>query len=216
MPSAAEIQSVPPPVGALPPPIKSSDGRYKVFLSAPRMDHPYPAHGWQTNVWSATRFDRPIAEAAPWSILLQFLTAMRVHSSEAIDRWTELTSEAEAKLCQQLFAYIQFEDNWDGDGGRVPSLAAANNALWFLANRPADIPLPSPECGTEGDIGLYWENRNARVFAEVVFEGDGTYAYFAVHGDPGAIIEKCGGEKMTVTKSWPDKMLQILRIKTVT
>ena len=156
MPSAAKIQSVPPPVGALPPPIKSSDGRYKVFLSAPRMDHPYPAHGWQTNVRSATRFDRPIAEAAPWSILLQFLTAMRVHSSEAIDRWTELTSEAEAKLCQQLFAYIQFEDNWDGDGGRVPSLAAANNALWFLANRPADIPLPSPECGTEGDIGLYW------------------------------------------------------------
>ena len=211
MASAANIQPVPPPVEAPPPPIETSDGRYRIVLPAPRVDHPHPAHDWRTTVWWDWRFDRTAAGAMPWSVLLQLLTAVRVHAGEEIDAWTELTSEAEARLCQQLLAYTELENNWDGDGARVPSLAAAQDALSFLANRPADIPLPSPECGSEGDIGLYWEDRSARVFAEVAFEGDGTCAYFAVLGDPGDIIEKCGGENVSAAKRWPDTLLQILR-----
>ena len=215
MSNATDVQLVPPPVGALPQPMQSPDGRYDVILSAKWANHRYHNYTWRPGISSAKRFDRPIAEAKPWSVLMQFLTAMRVHPAGTSDLSTELTSEAEAELCRQLLSYTEYRTDWDGEGGTVPSLAAANNALSFLANRPADIPLPYPECGTEGDIGLYWDNKDARIFAEVAFEGDGTYAYFAVHGDPGAVAEKCGGENMNIGRSWPDEMLRILRIGSI-
>ena len=71
---------------------------------------------------------------------------------------------------------------------------AVNDALTFLDGRPGDIPPPFPEEGTEGDVGVYWDSRHAQVFAEVTFEGDGTCAYFAVRGVPGAVVEKYGNE----------------------
>ena len=235
MASAANVLTVPPPAEATPLPIETPDGRYTIVLPAPVGD-PYHAHDWPTTVWSDGRFDRPVAVpwsvlphdwpttawpdgwfdrpaagAVHWSVLLQYLTAVSVYAGGKIEVRTELTSEAEARLCQQLLAYTELENNWDGDGAKVPAPAAARDALSFLANRPADIPLPSPECGTEGDLGLYWEDRDARVFAEVAFEGDGTCAYFAVQGEPGDIVDKCGDDNVIAAARWPDELLHILR-----
>ena len=60
---------------------------------------------------------------------------------------------------------------------------------------------------------MYWDNNHTHVFAEVIFEGDGTYAYFAVHGVPGAVREKCGKDGVNVSAPWPDDMLRLLRIR---
>ena len=103
-------------------------------------------------------------------------------------------------------------DNWDGDGAKAPSQEAVKDALTFLDGKPTDIPLPYPEEGTEGDVGVYWDKSHAHVFAEVTFEGDGTCAYFAVHGIPGAVTEKYGNDDVDVAAPWPDDMLRILRI----
>ena len=119
----------------------------------------------------------------------------------------------ESKLRQELFSYAHLDDNWDGDGAKAPSQVAVNDALTFLNGRPADIPLPYPEEGTEGDVGVYWDNNHAHVFAEVTFQGDGTCAYFAVHGVPGAFTEKCGNDDVDVAAPWPDDMLRILCIQ---
>lgn len=86
-----------------------------------------------------------------------------------------------------------------------------NDALTFLDGRPSDIPLPYPEEGVEGDVGVYWDNGHAQVFAEVSFEGDGTCAYFAVQGVPGAVTKKCGDDGLRVDNPWPDDLLRILR-----
>ena len=83
--------------------------------------------------------------------------------------------------------------------------------MTFLDSRPTDIPLPFPEEGTEGDVGVYWDSDHVHVFAEVTFQGDRTCAYFAVHGVPGAVIEKCGGDNVSVAAPWPEDMLRILR-----
>ena len=88
----------------------------------------------------------------------------------------------------------------------APSQEAVNDALTFLDGRPGDIPLPYPEEGTEGDVGVYWDIRHAHVFAEVTFEGDGTFAYFAVHGVPGAVAEKCGNDGVDAADPWPDEL----------
>ena len=93
----------------------------------------------------------------------------------------------------------------------APSQAAIDDALTFLDGRPPDIPLPHPDQGFEGEVGVYWDNRDAQVFAEATFEGDGTYAYFAVHGVPGAAVDKCGRDVADVAAPWPEDMLRILR-----
>ena len=85
--------------------------------------------------------------------------------------------------------------------------------MTFLDQKPADIGWPYPEEGTDGDVGLYWDYSESSVFAEVIFEGDGTYAYFSVHGVPGTVIEKSGNSSMDVNSAWPDEMLRILRIR---
>ena len=149
----------------------------------------------------------------PRHALSSVSTAIRARTGRESGCWTPLTSEAEAKLRQELVSYARLDDNWDGDGAKAPSQEAVNDALTFLDGRPADIPLPYPEEGTEGDVGVYWDKSHARVFAEVTFEGDGTCAYFAVHGVPGAVTEKCGNDDVDVADDWPDDMLRILRIQ---
>ena len=119
----------------------------------------------------------------------------------------------EYQLRQELLSYARLEDNWDGDGAKAPSQEAVNDALTFLDGRPGDISPPFPEEGTEGDVGIYWDFRHAQVFAEVTFEGDGTCAYFAVRGVPGAVVEKYGSEGGDVAAPWPGDLLRILRIR---
>jgi len=124
-----------------------------------------------------------------------------------------LISDAESKLRQELGSYARLDDNWDGDGAKAPSQKAVYDALTFLDGRPGDIPLPYPEEGLDGDVGVYWDIRHVHVFAEVTFEGDGTCAYIAVHGVPGAVAEKSGSDHVDVAGPWPDEMLRILRIQ---
>ncbi|MDE0679261.1 MAG: hypothetical protein OXI11_03455 [Gammaproteobacteria bacterium] len=156
------------------------------------------------------RIDR-LSTQFSWRGLPPISTAVRMHSSHEPSRWTEFASEAELKLRQELLSYVHLEDNWDGDGAKAPSIDAVNDALKFLKGRPADIPLPHPEEGSDGDVGVYWDNGNAQVFAEVSFDGEGSCAYFAVQGMPGAVIQECGDDGLDVASPWPEDLLRILR-----
>ena len=213
MSSALAIRSVPPPVETLPAPVQATPGKYTIITAPEEAYHPLVKLSRQSDVWSIIRLVRGYSQVQSWSALSSFSTALRVRRGHESGCWTQLTSEAEFKLCKELGSYVHLEDNWDGDGAKAPSEAAVNDALTFLNSRPADIPLPYPEEGSEGDVGIYWDISHAHVFAEVTFEGDGTCAYFAVHGIPGAITEKCGNDEVKVTAPWPDDMLQILRIQ---
>ena len=125
--------------------------------------------------------------------------------------WQIAPLDSETRLRDELASYVHLPDNWDGEGAAAPSQAAVDDALTFLDSKPADIPLPHPDQGSEGEVGIYWDNRDARVFAEATFEGDGTFAYFAAHGVPGATADKCGSDYADVSAPWPEDMLRILR-----
>ena len=213
MSSALAIRPVPPPVGTLPAPVQVTPGKYTVITALEEAYHPLVKLSRQSDVWSTIRLERGYSQVHPWSALLISWTILRVRSGHESGSWTQLTSEAEFKLRQELGSYVHLDDNWNGDGAKAPSLAAVNDALTFLNGMPADVPLPYPEEGSKGDVGIYWDNSHAHVFAEVTFEGDGTCSYFAVHGVPGAITEKCGNDEVDVAAPWPDDMLQILRIQ---
>ena len=84
------------------------------------------------------------------------------------------------------------------------------DVLDWLDKRPPDIPLPFYQMHHDGNYGLYWEGDE--VFAEVEFEGNRTFSYFAVHGHPNDEKEKCGGDGVPVDAPWPDDLLIILRL----
>ena len=150
---------------------------------------------------------------SPWHTVGDFSTILRARTGRESGFWTPPISRAECKLRQELSSYACLTDNWDGEGAKAPSREAVKDALIFLDGKPADIPVPYPEEGTEGDVGVYWDDDQAHVFAEVVFEGDGTCAYFAVHGVPKAVTEKCGNDDVDVAAPWPEDMLRILRMQ---
>ena len=133
-----------------------------------------------------------------------------IHGPKVLS-WRGVPFHSDTKLRRELESYVHLPDDWDGEGAVAPSQAAIVDALTFLDGRPPDIPLPHPDQGSEGEVGVYWDNRDAQVFAEATFEGDGTYAYFAVHGVPGATTDKCGSDNADVSNPWPEDMLRILR-----
>ena len=196
------MPSLPPAVGKLSTPEETTPGTYVIMYSFR-----------QECIPTAVRAERRRA-TRPWHELPPSrLTALRGLNGRDSGRWAALTSdvESESELRQELLSYARLDENWDGNGAKAPAQEAVNDALTFLDGRPGDIPPPYPEEGTEGDVGIYWDFRDAQVFAEVTFEGDGTYAYFAVRGVPGAVAEKYGNDGMDVVGPWPDDILRILR-----
>ncbi len=205
-------RSLPPAVGELSTLVETIPGTCIVMTTPGESEHSWARRFREACVKPDVQVDSR-RSALTWYAQPKISTALRARKSREAGRWTSFTSDAESKLRQELVSYAQLDDNWDGDGAKAPSQEAVNDALTFLDSRPGDIPLPYPEEGAEGDVGVYWDIRHAHVFAEVTFEGDGTYAYFAVHGVPGAVAEKCGNDGVDATDPWPDDMLRILRIQ---
>ena len=193
-----------PPVRALSPLVEETAPGTCIVTTAPVETEPQHS----TRLWIELRHS-----TRPWYAQPPISIELRARKSREAGCRSSLTYDAEYKLRQELVSYAHLDDNWDGDGANAPSQEAVNDALTFLGGRPSDIPPPYPEEGTEGDVGVYWDIRHAHVFAEVTFEGDGTFAYFAVHGVPGAVAEKCGNDGVDAADPWPDDMLRILRIQ---
>ena len=198
------MRSLPPPVGELSTPEETTPGTYVIMNSLP-----------QECIPTDVRTERRRATRSWHGVPPSRLTALRALNGRDSGGWAAFTSEveSESELRQELLSYARLDENWDGNGAKAPLQEAVNDALTFLDDRPRDIPPPYPEEGTEGDVGIYWDFRDAQVFAEVTFEGDGTFAYFAVRGVPGAVAEKYGSDGVDVVGPWPDDILRILRLR---
>lgn len=202
---------LPPAVGALPVPIETTPGVYVVITAHQEAKRPWGTGIRQKQVSESYRIERRSTRIPQWRALSEFSLAFRGRMARGWGSWTPIAIDLESKLRQELLSYARLEDNWDGDGAKAPSQEAVNDAMTFLDGRPRDIPVPYPEEGVDGDVGVYWDNSYSQVFAEVTFEGDGTCAYFAVQGVPGAVTKKCGDDGLDVADPWPDDLLRILR-----
>ena len=117
----------------------------------------------------------------------------------------------EFQLREKIVSYGSLTENWDKDGAVAPHETVITDVLTFLDDRPADIPLPLPEIGIDGDVGIYWDFGDANIFAEVIFRGNGEYEYYAVMGTPNNISTDCGDEGVVGVSGWPADMIEILR-----
>lgn len=206
----AATRSLPTPVGVVERLGEIAPGTYGIIIRTEESGVSVASLSNQLCIRPATRIGRSI-RIPQWPGLPRISTTLRAHKSREPGRWTPVATDAESKLRHELLSYAQLENNWDGEGAKAPSREAVNDALTFLDGRPVDIPLPHPEEGSDGDVGVYWDNGNAQVFAEVSFDGEGSCAYFAVQGVPGAVIQECGDDGMNVAGPWPEDLLRILR-----
>ena len=91
----------------------------------------------------------------------------------------------------------------------VAAFDAVMDACSFLDKRPADIPLPYPQIGPDGEVGFYWRTEGA--YAEVGFHGDGEFSYYARYAPAGGEPVDSGQDECGVdTGEWPEGLLLVL------
>lgn len=81
------------------------------------------------------------------------------------------------KLIGQLYEYLNLKTDWDGYGGVAPTKKIVNDAIQLVKTLPQFIPLPEPMLAGSGVVGLYWDDKG--IYAEIGFEGDGTFWCYA-------------------------------------
>lgn len=117
-------------------------------------------------------------------------------------------AKEQADLHQQLRSYADLPENWDGEGATTPSAEAIENAIQFLYDKPVQIPLPSPDIGSAGEVGVYWDENG--IFAEAVFEGDGHFHYYAEHVVDDTVHTTTGKDGLAVGDDWPEGLVRLL------
>lgn len=192
--------------------LEATKETYRVVSRYEQTDCPSSRYSWQRTWFRTTvRVGAGLLLMTAWvSPTISSASASRVKGHGAAYEIPH-RSDAERRLRSELASYAELADNWDGQGAKAPPERAVRDALKFLDGRPEDIPLPCPEEGSEGEVGVYWDDGDAGIFAEVTFEGDGSYAYFAVRGTPNDVREKGGGDGFEVADPWPAEMVRILR-----
>lgn len=111
------------------------------------------------------------------------------------------------RLEAELLSYRDLKEGWDGYSGVPASTQAVDDAVAFLKQRPADISLPYPQLGSDGEVGLYWQT--GEVFADVGFRGDGEYSVYASYtGEPAT--EFAADHVRLDTGAWPLELIRIL------
>jgi hypothetical protein len=86
-----------------------------------------------------------------------------------------------AKLINEIRNYLSLPDDWDGYEGIAPQSKTIAETISFVKSLPDSISLPKPMLSGTGIVGLFWEKDN--IYAEVCFEGDGTFWYYGTDSD---------------------------------
>jgi hypothetical protein len=82
----------------------------------------------------------------------------------------------------ELHSYLQFSAGWDGEGSRGAKWNDVKFAVSILQRLPAGVPLPKAMLSSSGEIGFYWNSKNA--FVDLMIEENGTFSLFAkLRGD---------------------------------
>jgi len=131
------------------------------------------------------------------------------HSISFKSNWNKVLFGDEPKdgrsvLISQLNSYSLLPDDWDGYDGVAPNRQTVDDAIRLLHLLPNHISIPKPTLGNSGTVGFYWEQEN--LYAEVCFEGDETFWYYAKDTD-----KELGEDVVSLnTNTLPDELILFL------
>ncbi len=118
----------------------------------------------------------------------------------------ELLEEMEAKMR----VYPTLEEGWDGYDAEPLNPESLGDARKFLAHRPKGAKVPTVALSPTGEVGLYWEEK--RVFAHIVFEGNGKFYYYAVGRTLSGKDISHDAEDCDADSCWPAGLLEAVRV----
>ncbi len=103
--------------------------------------------------------------------------------------------------------YVNLPNNWDGYEGVAPKIKAVRDCISIIKHLPEAILLPKPMVSGTGIVGLYWEKN--MVYAEICFEGDGTFWYYGTKDNL-----EIGEESVSLDKEiqFPENLLNLIKI----
>ncbi|MCY4656010.1 MAG: hypothetical protein OXC80_04245 [Gammaproteobacteria bacterium] len=113
-------------------------------------------------------------------------------------------------LRDKFVSYSELSDDWDYDGALAPHAKSITDAKLFINQIPEEVPVPYPEVGRMGDVGIFWKNVGVCKFAEIMFEGDGMMTYIATEIDSNGDLVEHGEEGIDVNDRWPPILVQLL------
>lgn len=90
------------------------------------------------------------------------------------------------ELIDEIKSYSQLQQGWDEAESYPPTERSVQDALLFAEKLPGHVKKPTAMIAHDGTIGLYWDN--GAHYADVEFNGDGTFSFF--HKDRHANREK--------------------------
>ncbi len=118
----------------------------------------------------------------------------------------ELLEEMEAKMKE----YPTLKEGWDGYDAEPLIPESLGDARKFLAHRPEGARVPFVALNTNGEVELHWEEK--RVYADIVFEGDGKFHYFAIGRTLSGQDISHNAEDCVADSCWPDGLVEVVRI----
>ncbi len=131
----------------------------------------------------------------------------------ARERWANAPRQTEAEIRElletQLSHYATLPDDWDGYSSKAVSPDTLRDARKFLSMRPDDIRLPYPSLGTDGTVGLCWDNADLSVSTS--FLGDGKFDFLVLRYSGGKKTGRDWAEDCPVDAGWPEALAGALR-----
>ncbi|MCY1365170.1 hypothetical protein D9M69_520050 [compost metagenome] len=101
----------------------------------------------------------------------QPILAVGLRLTKAINFHNAITPKALNRLellNAELVSYGLLPSGWDGEESVPADMAHIEAATRALGVLPAGVPLPKPMLSADGEVGLYWKNRD--YLADIVIE----------------------------------------------
>lgn len=117
--------------------------------------------------------------------------------------------ELQRELDEQFALYETLEPGWDMYSADPTNMDSLSDARKFLKNRPKDVPLPFPQIGSDGIVGLYWQTDGT--YVSVAFEGNGLLCYYTEQSNPGGKPRELLADDIPFNEGWPQELLGVLR-----
>lgn len=80
-------------------------------------------------------------------------------------------------VLSQLSSFAKLEAGWDGPDSVVPAEEHIEAALDFVLSMPPVFPLPKAMLTADGEVGLYWDDKN--IYMDIAFEPEGKISIYS-------------------------------------
>lgn len=129
----------------------------------------------------------------------KFLTDLTPVNENTLIKQTLDKPDLFDKIEGELASYLHVKDNWDYEGGVIPSEIAVKSCIELLNKiKEYNIKPPTPMLIGDGEVCLYWKKSD--LYIEVGFEEDNQFSYLVDNRTEPFSEDNCAFNNFAKTK----------------